>query len=142
MTRSLRLLAGLSLMTLILAGVCWGQAGKGSDPSGLYDPKTVVTVTGIVVSMTPPAVQKGLPYLVYLTLQTEAETIAVFLGPNPYMDKLPVKIKALDRIEVTGSKVIWGGKAVLVAAKVKKGGQVMRLRNAKGIPVWSGRGGK
>jgi hypothetical protein len=141
MTRTLRLLAGLSLITLILSGVCWGQAGKGGGPSGLYDPKTVVTVSGIVVSMTPPAVKGGLPYLVYLTLKTETGKLTVFLGPNLSVDKLPMKIQALDRIAVTGSKVTWEGREVLLAAEVTKGDQGMKLRNADGVPVWSGRGG-
>lgn len=139
-----RLLVGLSIFTLVLAGVSWGQTGpregKGGESGGQYNPKTVVTVSGVVVSKTQPSVQQGLPYLVYLTLETEAGQIAIFLGPNLYVDQLPVKIKALDRIQVTGSKVMWGGKTVILAAEVKKGDQVLKVRDPHGVPLWSGRG--
>jgi hypothetical protein len=142
MNRLPRFFVGLSILTL--AGVVWGQTGpregQGSGPSGLYDPQTVVTVAGVVVSLTPPSGKQGLPYLVYLTVQTEAGPIDVFLGPNLYVDQLPVKIKALDRIQVTGSKIMWGGKPVILAAEVKKGDQVLKVRDHKGVPLWSGRG--
>ena len=144
MIRLHRLLVGLSILTLVLAGVSWGQTGpqggKEGESGGQYNPKTVVTVSGVVVSKTRPAVQQGLPYLVYLTVQTEEGQIAVFLGPSLYVDQLPVEIKALDRIQVTGSKVMWGGKPVILAAEVKKGDQVLKLREPNGNPLWSGRG--
>ena len=144
MNRLPRLFVGLSILILVLAGVAWGQTGpregKGGESGGQYNPQTVVTVAGIVVSKTRPAVQQGLPYLVYLTLETEAGPIAVFLGPSLFVDQLPVQIKALDRIQVTGSKVMWGGKTVILAAEVKKGDQVLKLRDPNGVPIWSGRG--
>ena len=139
-----RLLVGLSILTLVLAGVSWGQTGpregKGAESGGQYNPRTVVTVSGVVVNKTPASVKQGLPYLVYLTLQTEEGQIAVFLGPNLYVDQLTVKIYTLDRIQVTGSKVMWGGKTVILAAEVKKGDQVVKVRDRNGVPVWSGRG--
>ena len=81
-----------------------------------------------------------MPYLAYLTLRTEKEKIKVFLGPSLYVDQLPVKIKELDRIQVTGSKITWEGKPVILAAEVKKADQVLKLREPNGTPVWSGRG--
>ena len=111
----------------------------GGESGGQYNPQTVVTVSGVVVSKTQPSVQQGLPYLVYLTLETEAGQIAVFLGPSVYVDQLPMTLKALDRIQVTGSKVMWGGKPVILAAEVKTGGQVLKVRDRNGVPVWSGR---
>ncbi len=146
MSRWYRLLAVFGLLSLILAGISWGQPasprGKGGGPGGFYNPETAVTVSGIVVSITPPRAQQGLPELVYLTLKTEAAKITVFLGPSMVLDKLPVKIKALDKIEVTGSKITWEGKPVIIAAQVKKGDQVLKLREPNGVPVWSGRGQK
>ena len=146
MNRLQRLLAGLSILTLVLAGVAWGQTGpregKGGESGGQYNPKTVVTVSGVVVSKTPPSGKQGLPYLVYLTVQTEAGQITVFLGPNLFVEQQPVEIKALDRIQVTGSKIMWGGKPVILAAVVKKGDQVVKLRDPNGVPLWSDRGRK
>ena len=146
MIRLHRLLVGLSILTCVLAGVSWGQTGpreeKAGESGGQYNLQTVVTVSGVVVSKTRPAVQQGLPYLVYLTVQTGEGPIAVFLGPSLYVDQLPVEIKALDRIQVTGSKVMWEGKPVILAAEVKKGDQVLKLRDRNGVPLWIGRGRK
>ncbi len=144
MNRLHRLLVGLSILTLLGAGGSWGQTGpregEGVGPGSLYDLQTVTTISGVVISLTPPQAEAGLPYLAYLTLRTEKEKIKVFLGPSLYVDKLPVKIKVLDKIQVTGSKVTWEGKPVILAAEVKIADQVLKLREPNGTPVWSGRG--
>ena len=105
MARIHGLLAGLIILSLFWAGVSWGQSG----PSNLYDPQAVTTISGVVVSLTPPQAEAGLPYLAYLTLRTEKEKIKVFLGPSLYVNKLPVQIKVLDKIQVTGSRITWNG---------------------------------
>jgi hypothetical protein len=144
MLRSYRFWAGLWVLSLVLAGIPGGQAeaqeGQGGGPGVKYDPQTVVTVAGIVVSTTPRPIKEGLPYLVYLILQTKQEKVTVFLGPSLYIDKQPVQVKALDKIQVTGSQVTWQGKPVILAAEIKKGDQVVKLREANGVPMWSGRG--
>ena len=144
MTRLYRLLVGLSILIFLGVGLSWGQTGPrdgtGGGPSGLYDPQTVTTISGVVVSLTPPQAETGLPYLAYLTLRTGTGKIRVFLGPSLYVDKLPVKINVLDKIQVTGSKITWEGKPVILAAEVKKGDQALKLREPNGTPVWSGRG--
>jgi hypothetical protein len=140
MIKPFRLLVGASLLTLMLAALSWGQSGPntGGGPGGLYNPDTVVTVSGIVIAKTPPSA-KGLPELVYLTLKTEAGKITVFLGPDLYVDKLSVQIKFLDKIQVTGSKISWEGKPVILAAEIKRGDQILKLREPNGVPIWSGR---
>jgi hypothetical protein len=144
MTRLCRVFVGLGLLSLVLTGACWGQtrAGKGGGPGVAYNPQSVVTVVGIVVAKSQPAAKQGLPYLVYLTLKTEKGKITVFLGPSVYIDQLPVQIKQLDRIQVTGSQVIWAGKPVILAAEILKEDQVIKLRGPNGVPLWSGEGSK
>jgi hypothetical protein len=134
MARIHGLLAGLIILSLFWAGVSRGQTG----PGNFYDPQAVTTISGVVVSLTPPQAEAGLPYLAYLTLRTEKEIIKVFLGPSLYVDKLPVQIKVLDKIQVTGSKITWKGKPVILAAEIKRGDQVLKLREPDGTPVWSG----
>ena len=114
MIRPLRLFVGLGLLSLVLAASSWGQSGpKAGGPSSLYDPGTVITVSGIVLSKSQPAA-KGLPQLVYLTLKTKTGKITIFLGPDLYVDKLPVQIHTLDEVQVTGSKITWEGQPVLL----------------------------
>lgn len=108
-----------------------------------YDPKTVETIQGNVVSVekTP---SKGRSYGVHLTLQTEKETISVHLGPGWYIEKQIPKIETNDTISVTGSRVTVDGKPAIIAAQVKKGNDVLKLRDENGIPTWrrSGRGNR
>ena len=146
MTKRHRILAGFIILCLALTGKSWGQTAsgeiKGAGPGGFYNPQSVVTVAGTVVSMTPSPAKPGLPSLVYLTLQTGEGKISCFLGPSLYVDKLPVQIKVLDQIPVTGSKITWEGSPVILAAEIKKGDNVLTLRNPNGIPLWTGQGNK
>jgi hypothetical protein len=68
------LLVNIFILYLVLCGAAWEQTApqevQANGAGGLYNPKTVVTVAGTVVSMTPSPVKPGLPYLVYLTMQT------------------------------------------------------------------------
>ena len=136
MIRSYRLLVSLSLLSLVLTASAWGQPGTQGGPSGLYNPATVVTISGIVIAKTPPSAQ-GLPQLVYLTLKTASGHITIFLGPDLNVNKLPVQINNLDKIQVTGSEITWEGKPVILAATIIKGSQVLKLREPDGVPVWS-----
>jgi hypothetical protein len=104
-----------------------------------YDPKTVETIEGKVLSVEKMQ-QRGRG--VHLTLQTDKETVPVHLGPSWYIDKQTPKIETNDTITVTGSRVTVGAKPAIIAAQVKKGNEVLKLRDENGIPVWrrAGRG--
>jgi len=101
-----------------------------------YNPKTVETIEGKVLSVekTP---SKGRGHGVHLTLQTEKQTISVHLGPDWYIDKETPHIEPNDTITVTGSRVTVGGKPAIIAAQVKKGNEVLKLRDDNGVPAWS-----
>jgi hypothetical protein len=101
-----------------------------------YDPKTVETIEGKVLSVekTAPANRRG--YWIDLILQTEKETIAVHLGPAWYMNKQTLHIEANDIIMVTGSRIGMGGNSGITAADIRKGNDLLKLREANGIPVW------
>jgi hypothetical protein len=45
-------------------------------------------------------------------------------------------------VEVTGSRVTLEGKPAIVAAKVKKGSEVLKLRDETGRPLWGGARGR
>ena len=72
------------------------------------------------------------------TLKSEKEIIPVHLGPSWYMEKQAVTIAAGDKVEVTGSRIMYRGKPTIIAAEVKKGDQVLKLRDASGVPAWAG----
>ncbi len=105
----------------------------------LYDTKTVETVKGTVESIDSIKGPRGRAEGIHLSLKTEKETIVVHLGPSWYIGKQDVKIKTNDNVEVKGSRITLQGKPVILAAEVRKGNEVLSLRNAEGLPLWRGR---
>ena len=105
-----------------------------------YDSKTVETIQGKVVSVEKMPSRRGHGYGVHLMVQTDKETIAVHLGPARYVEKQTPRIETNDTISVTGSRVKVDGKPALIAAEVKKGNEILKLRGENGVPMWSGRG--
>ena len=52
------------------------------------------------------------------------------------MEKQGLKITNLDKLRVTGSRISVQGKPALIAREVRKGSQVLKLRNDRGQPLW------
>jgi hypothetical protein len=142
--KRLGMVALVGLLGLIMANGVWAQPGMGPGGGGrMYNPQTVETLTGDVVSVESfPGRGGGRSYGVHLTLKTDKETIPVHLGPSWYIDKQNIKIEPKDKVEVTGSRVSFEGKPTIIAAELKKGDKVLKLRDQAGIPMWAGRGGR
>jgi hypothetical protein len=126
------------LLILSLAPFSWAQPQAGKGKPVQYDPKTVVTVQGIVIAAPQPTAKGALPERAQLTLKTEKEKLAVYLGPGWFVEKQGMKITDLDQIQVTGSRIMVQGKPAVIAAEVRKGSQVLKLRNEQGQPLWRG----
>ncbi len=127
--------------SLTLAGETVAQGGMGPGKGGgIYDPKTVETVSGEIVNV--EAIQHGgrAGGGIHLTVKTAKETISVHVGPAWYVDKQALKLAAKDQIEVRGSRVTYDGKPAIIAAAIKKGDQTLELRDAGGLPLWRGQG--
>jgi len=132
------------LLTASVAFAAWkdwrgsGGWGMGAQYQRMYNPKTVETISGTIESVDKITPMKGMYYGIHLSLKTDKETIPVHLGPGWYIERLDTKIEKGDKIEVKGSKVIMMGKPAIIAAEVKKGESVLKLRDENGIPVWAG----
>lgn len=124
-------------------GMGGGGRGAGSQQSRQYNPSTVETISGEVVSVDKIPSRRGMSYGVHLTVKTDKETIPVHLGPGWYLDKQPVQIKPQDQVTVTGSRITYQGKPAFIAAEIQRGGETLKLRDQNGVPLWSGgkRGG-
>lgn len=153
MMKSGRFISLIVTIALVLAAtVAWAQPGMGpgrgqgrgwgaGDPySRMYDPKTVETLSGEVASVDRFTPGRRMSSGVHFTLKTEKETIPVHLGPSWYVEKQGVTIAPGDKVEVTGSRITYQGNPTIIAAEVKKGGQVLKLRDAAGVPAWAGAG--
>jgi len=122
-------------------GMKWrgsGGWGMGAQYNRMYDVKTVESIGGEIVSVDTLRPEKGMSYGVHLTVKTDKETISVHLGPSWYIENQDVKLSPKDKIEVKGSRITFEGKPAIIAAEVKKGDEILTLRDANGIPMWSG----
>jgi len=115
-----------------------GSWGPGTSYNRMYDPAKVEAVSGVVEAITQVVPIKGMDPGVAVTMKTNKETIAVHLGPEWYIGRLDTKIVKGDTIEVKGARTTFFGKPAIIAGEVKKGDNVLVLRDTSGIPVWSG----
>jgi hypothetical protein len=104
----------------------------------MYDSKSVETINGEVISVSRITPRKGMSGGLHMDVKTDKETISIHLGPSWYLENQDVKIEAKDKVEVKGSRITFGGKPAIIAAEVKKGEQVLKLRDDNGFPAWSG----
>jgi uncharacterized membrane protein YedE/YeeE len=123
------------------AGPRW-RGGGGWGPHGpygrMYDPKTVETVRGTVVSVDEMTPRSGMGPGVHLRLKTDAETVSVHVGPSWYVEHQDARIEPNDEVEVKGSRVSFDGKPAILAAEIRKGTETLLLRDANGVPLWAG----
>jgi len=134
---------GVWMSMVVIAGLLFASMSFAQqDPRGgrMYDPKTVETIKAEVVSVEKVPSPGGKGSGVHLMVKTDKESVSIELGPDWYVEKQPVRIQAKDRIEVRGSRVMVQGKPAIIASEVRKGDQSLVLRDANGIPAWSGGG--
>ena len=133
------------LLTGILAAGALGQrAGRGngwgrnSPYNRLYDPKTVEMLAGEVIAVEYHTPRNAGSRGVHLVLKTEKETVNVHLGPEWFIENQEMQIEKGDAVEVTGSRVTYEEKPVIIARQVEKGDELLVLRDENGYPRWAG----
>ncbi len=131
----------IAVLAVVIAGLiapsgAFAQGGAGRAYGRYYNPQTIETVSGRVLAIERVA-GRGPFAGIHLTLKTRTGELSVHLGPSWYIDKQALRIAPHDTIEVTGSRVTYHGKVVLVAAEVRRGNETLMLRDAQGLPLWS-----
>ena len=113
-------------------------------PANFYDPNTETTIKGTVEEVETAELPGGglsqqargkFSGPIFLDLKADSGTLRVVLGPSWFLESKGVKFAAGDQVEVTGSK--FQDEDTIVAREIKKGDQVLVLRNGQGIPEWS-----
>lgn len=149
MKKFLGVIAAIAFVGLLIAdqshaqraGIRWrgsGGWGPGTPYSKVYDPKTVETISGEVVKVDTITPRKGMSAGVHMSVKTDKEEISVHLGPSYFIENQDVKLAAKDKVEVKGSRITFDGKPAIIAMELKKGDEVLKLRDDSGFPVWSG----
>lgn len=128
----------------VMGGQGSGGWSSGSKYGRMYNPSTVETIKGEVVSVDKITPMQGMRYGVHLMVNTGKENISVHLGPGWYIENQDVTIEPKDKVEITGSRVTFDGKPAIIAKEVRKGEKLLILRDENGFPAWSGwrRGGR
>lgn len=132
--RRLSLAAALLALALLVTAALAQEPVKGPPA---WDAGTVETHEGLVISLSPQS-HSGIPEMVVFRLSNPRETLTVLVGPNWFVEAQGFKIAALDRVEVTGSRIMLDGNPTILAAQMKKGGRVLKVRDDKGTPLWGG----
>ena len=142
MMKRLSLMAGILGVLAFLAAPPTGaqpQAPPAAPKAAkLYNPQAVVTLAGKVTAINRRAPKKaGRPERVIMVLQTDQGAVKVHLGPADYFDQQALKLAPGDQVEVKGTKVNRSKAPTFIAGEVKKGDQVLKLRDdATGRPLW------
>jgi len=132
-------LAVLAAGVVSVAAFAQGRSGPGGAlPT--YNPATELTVQGTVQEVkqfTGPGGMIGTD----VVLKTDNEAVVdIRLGPAAFLTQNQFALAQGDQIHVTGSKVKINNADIVLAREVRKGEQILTLRNAQGFPVWSRRG--
>ncbi len=143
MRKIICVMTGILFLSMVTSASAQGWRGSGGwgmkgPYQRVYDPATVETVKGEVVGIEKFTPKKGMGRGIHILLKTDKETIPVHLGPDWFIERLDTKIEKGDMIEVKGSRVSFDGKPAIIADEVKKGEATLILRDAAGVPVWSG----
>jgi hypothetical protein len=131
----------LSTDSVAQQGVNWRGArgwGMGNTYSRMFNPSTIDTIRGEVLRIDVITPMKGMSYGVHLMVKADRETLSVHLGPAWYVENQDTKIDPKDKIEVVGSRITFEGKPAIIASEVRKGNEVLKLRDKNGFPFWSG----
>jgi DNA/RNA endonuclease YhcR with UshA esterase domain len=131
----------VSLTVVVLALSTVASAQRGLRGGGNYDVSTETTLTGTVDSLTMMAPERRGGGGLHLVLATSSGSIEVHVGPASFVSSHHVTVAKGDALTVVGSKVTMGGRDVLLAREIRKGDQVLTLRDARGFPLWAHRGG-
>jgi hypothetical protein len=98
-----------------------------------YDPGSLETVAGEVTRI-ERLPQAGGGRGMHLVLRTDAgDHVSVALAPLWVAERYGIRVG--EPLQVTGWRVV-RGKSALVAAELKRGDRVVRLRTREGAPLW------
>jgi hypothetical protein len=132
------ILAAMFMATFVPASFAAPWKGRGSGGWGMeggyqrmYNPATVEAVTGEVLAVERITPMKGMGAGAHLLLKSDKETISVHLGPSWFIERLDTKLEKGDKVEVKGSRVTVAGKPAIIAAEVKKGDALLKLRQRR-----------
>ena len=102
-----------------------------------FNPSELKTIEGTVVHASWLGASAAGSGMAALRLKTaDGKIVRVNLGPRDYISEQGVSLAAGDHVAVTGADVRIGWRNRFVATEVAKDGQVLKLRDPNGHPLW------
>lgn len=116
-----------------------GSRGWGAETPyvRLYNSKTVETINGTISAIQRFIPGRGMSAGIHLLVKSGIEVIDVHLGPEWFIENQDINIQPKDQIEIKGSRVMFRGQPVIIAEEIRKGEDVLKLRDENGFPAWS-----
>jgi hypothetical protein len=132
------ILGGLAFLMAVLSWAQQQVPPAVPKASRLYNPQAAETLAGRVAALNRIASKKaGKPDRVTMVLQTDRGAVKVHLGPADYLNQQALQLAVGDQVEVKGVKVNRPKVNIFIAGEVRKGDQVLKLRDdATGRPLW------
>ena len=106
----------------------------------IFDSKTIKTISGQVIKV-DQVPEPGFGVEIRLTVYSDQkEVLPVYLGPAFYIigSELSKNFKIGDQVIVNGSQATRDGEPFMIAMNVKRGNEVLQLRDKNGNPEWFG----
>lgn len=120
-----------------IATVAFAQ-GRLSGPN--YDPAKEITIQGSVQEVVTLQ-HRGMTGI-HLQKKSSDKVLDVRVGPSRFLGEKQFRFATGDQIEVTDATISTNTGDALIVREAKKGDAVLVLRDAKGLPAWSGGRGR
>lgn len=101
-----------------------------------FDPSSINSFEGKIADMGHSTVNGVVGITMHLIVDINGELIEVQLGPDWVIQSQGVTLQKGDNISILGSKVSIAGKPWIIAAKLRKGKEMLDLRSELGVPIW------
>jgi hypothetical protein len=113
-----------------------GGMGGGMTMCVMYDVKTVETISGEVIGLEKMEHAKGQPCCTLIILKAGDKEYVVYTAPEKYLEEQLFGVAKGNKLEVKGSVKTADKELYIVAAEIKKGEKVIKLRDEKGEPLF------
>jgi hypothetical protein len=129
------------ILIALSAADAYSQVARGPDSNDnmVYAVNKVETIPGQVRSIENIYSLNNTSYDIQMIIYTVNGDISVHLGPTSYLVDQNLKISVNDNVIVTGSRMNYLGNFAIIAKDVTKDGQVLKLRDENGNPLWLGK---
>ncbi len=130
-------LTGVAASLILLSASAGAQGPPRGMTKNVYNPAALETLTGQIADVDLMRTRSGRGCSVILTLEkADKKKIDINLGPISYVEEQPVELNKGDKVDVKGSWVTRRGFKRFVAGEVRKGNEVLKLRDETGHPLW------